>query len=325
MPSLCVMCDKLGNLLCSCQDQSARYCSIECQRKDWSTHKLTCIARICGSSIPRELKDKFQRIMLDIPRTIWIRPSKIGSVAHIGVFAARNFSSGEIILVDGVSSISFEYFSGLDSKDTDVAVTQASIMRVSHLFPRRLSEMSPTLVKDIFERITSRSPHLLPIVTKIINAVSPRTQDEASLMEMLIKSAVMMAKIESNKYDMTPAWQKILGISGVVHPIISLINHDNDPNAKRVGGVEHAPDQYGPPEMVNDELAADIKLQLLTAAKSANYRLYKEALCRIRFQVVAIKPIKKGDEIYIDYFGGMCKRDLDDSVFRYWALPYLSE
>lgn len=40
-PLLCTMCDSKGALLCV-QCHSGRYCSAECQRTDWPTHKLLC-------------------------------------------------------------------------------------------------------------------------------------------------------------------------------------------------------------------------------------------------------------------------------------------
>ncbi|KAK9784218.1 putative Suppressor of anucleate metulae protein B [Seiridium cardinale] len=73
--ALCLMCDKEGIQKCSrCQ---ARYCSKECQEKDWTFHKLICNSLATKYSDPSQPPQHFRALLLSQnkskPQLVWVR------------------------------------------------------------------------------------------------------------------------------------------------------------------------------------------------------------------------------------------------------------
>merc|ERR1719317_16606 len=65
-PPRCSFCDKLLTKPLSCgQCKTARYCSRNCQRKDWKTHKKTC-RPYQPPRRDKQLNDKFQKMVEEV-------------------------------------------------------------------------------------------------------------------------------------------------------------------------------------------------------------------------------------------------------------------
>ncbi|KAK5174261.1 uncharacterized protein LTR77_001341 [Saxophila tyrrhenica] len=71
----CTMCNKIGARLCKgCQ--SARYCSVSCQKKDWPTHKLLCATFFAFDNPSRPSKEHVRAIFFPVddkrPTIVWL-------------------------------------------------------------------------------------------------------------------------------------------------------------------------------------------------------------------------------------------------------------
>lgn len=73
--ALCTACNKLNARFCS-RCKSIRYCSAECQRADWPTHKLLCAAFSNFDASRRPSADHFRAIFFPVdsekPEIIWL-------------------------------------------------------------------------------------------------------------------------------------------------------------------------------------------------------------------------------------------------------------
>lgn len=93
--ALCAACDTAATKLCG-ECGSVRYCSIDCQKTDWSTHKLLCKSYSSFDATSRPSNEHYKAILFPIdsakPQVVWIHAPLRGG----GLFEGHPYQAPEI-------------------------------------------------------------------------------------------------------------------------------------------------------------------------------------------------------------------------------------
>ncbi|KID74370.1 Ubiquitin carboxyl-terminal hydrolase 19 [Metarhizium brunneum] len=85
--SLCTVCDKHDARLCG-RCKSVRYCSAECQKEDWPTHKLPCKAFSNFDVSTRETSEHFRVLFFPVnekPKFIWLEGKWVDGYQYLEI------------------------------------------------------------------------------------------------------------------------------------------------------------------------------------------------------------------------------------------------